>query len=390
MSRSRKRDATIAFVIVAAATVAAWRFLVSRREVIPEVNLQGAPLAFVGVRIFDGQSMIPDQTVVVAGEKIFVVGHATEVAVPQGARVIEGSGKTLLPGFIDSHVHIGFFDPKTVLAGGITTARDLAWPPDRILPLADRLESDLLAGPRLLVAGPMLTAPGGYPTKASWAPPGTGREVGDVTETRAAVKEFVALGADVIKVAQEPREGPVMSPEVLIAIVEEAHAAGLKVTSHLGSLDQLGIALDAGVDELAHGLWSNEEIPDDLIRRMVAAGMTVVPTLHIDPSAQRIENLRRFVAAGGRVIYGTDMGNTGPPPGIDPEELRLMVEAGMSPLDALAAATSRAADYLGLTDKGRIGGGKDADLVLVEGDPVADLKVLAAPSMVLRGGRIGR
>lgn len=127
--------------------------------------------------------------------------------------------------------------------------------------------------------------------------------------------------------------------------------------------------LEAGVDELAHGLWSNEPIPAPMIQRMVSAGMVVVPTLHIDPLPRRIENLRRFAAAGGRVVYGTDMGNAGPPPGIDVEELALMERAGMSRLQVLAADTSGAAEHLRLEGRGRIVPGALADLILVKGDP---------------------
>ncbi|MGH9269430.1 MAG: amidohydrolase family protein [Acidimicrobiales bacterium] len=187
---------------------------------------------------------------------------------------------------------------------------------------------------------------------------------------------------------RDRRSGPTLPPEVLRAVVEEAHAAGLKVTSHLGSLAELQIALDAGVDELAHGLWSDEEIPDALIHRMVAQGMVVVPTLHIHPSPTRLRNLGRFVDARGRVVYGTDMGNLGPPPGVDPEELALMVGAGMTPLRALSAATSDAARHLALPGRGRIVPGALADLLLVEGNPLEDLSTLARPVLVMREGRV--
>lgn len=346
-----------------------------------------SPVAFAGVRVFDGVAMLQDQTVLVVRGRISARGPASEVERPLDARVVDGAGRTLLPGFVDAHVHIGFYDPKTVLRGGVTAARDLAWPPERIFSLARRLAGRATEGPLLIAAGPMITAPGGYPTRASWAPAGTGLEVRTEAEAATAVADLAARGAGVIKVAQEPREGPVLPEEVLRAVVQEAHAAGLRVTSHLGSLGQLKAALDAGVDELAHGLWSDEEIPQPLVERMTAQGLTVVPTLHIDPTRVRIDNLGRFVAAGGRVVYGTDMGNTGPPLGIDPEELRLMVEAGMTSLEALAAATSGAADYLGLRDRGRIAPGAAADLVLVEGDPSRNFEALAQPLLVMREGR---
>jgi len=120
----------------------------------------------------------------------------------------------------------------------------------------------------------------------------------------------------------------------------------------------------------------------------MAASMTVVPTLHIDPSPARRHGVRSFVGAGGRVLYGTDLGNQGPPPAIDVTELSLLVEAGLSPARAIAAATSLAAEHLGLRMIGRVAPGYLADLLLVEGDPLADLQALTMVRLVSRTGRI--
>ncbi|GAC1374540.1 MAG: amidohydrolase family protein [Actinomycetota bacterium] len=340
--------------------------------------------------VFDGRALERGQTVVVEGSRIAAVGAASSVLAPPGSEVVDGTGRTLLPGFIDTHVHIGLCKPARILAGGITTARDLGWPESRIFSLAQRLAGDPTAGPQLLAAGPMLTAPGGYPLRARWGPSGTGRPVTSIEEATSVVQALAGRGAAVIKVAQEPRAGATLPPEVLHAIVQAAHHEGLAVSSHLSSLEQLDLALAAGVDELAHGLWSEEAIPGATLERMVAAGMSVVPTLHIDPSPARIDNLRRFLAAGGRVIYGTDMGNSGPPQGIDTVELALMCQAGMTVEEALAAATSVAAHHVGLHAKGRIAPGAVADVALVGGNPVADLAVLAHPLLVLREGRRAR
>ncbi len=341
--------------------------------------------AFCGAAVFDGVRSLGARTVLVEGGHIVAVGEAG--ARLPGYEAVPGQGRTLLPGVIDCHVHLGLLKPARVLAGGVTTARDLGWPARRIFRLAAELSANPLAGPGLLAAGPMLTARGGYPARARWAPRGTAEEVGSAAAAAAAVRGLADRGAAVIKVAQEPRSGPTLPVEVLHSIVAVAHGRRLSVTSHCGSLAQLELALAAGVDELAHGLWSNETVPAEVIERMVSAGMVVVPTLHVDSSEARIGNLRRFLEAGGQVAYGTAMGNAGVPPGIDATELSMMARAGLAPAEVLAAATSGAARHLGLAGVGRIAEGAVADLVLVDGDPLADLGVLARPVMVLRQGR---
>jgi imidazolonepropionase-like amidohydrolase len=309
---------------------------------------------FEDVLVFDGVTFVGTSNVVVEGSLVAAVE-------PSSGR----ARRTLLPGFIDCHVHLGFFRPSAVLRGGITTARDLGWP----------LGASLDGGPDVLRAGQILTAPRGYPSRAGWAPKGTAREVRDADDARAAVDEQIAAGARFIKIAQEPRIGPTIAPDVLEILCSRAHERGLIVTSHCGSLEQLELALAAGVDELAHGLWSDEPIPEPMVERLVAHGVVVVPTLHIDPSQTRIDNVRRFASAGGSVVYGTDMGNPPVPGGIDVDELNLLRAAGLSVEDSFAAATSRAASHLGLTDRGRIAPGVRADLVLVDGDAKEDLRV---------------
>lgn len=302
-----------------------------------------------------------------------------------------GDGLLLLPGFIDAHVHIGFFDPREVLDGGITTARDLAWPPDVIFELAERSVEAAFAGPRVLAVGPMLTVAGGYPMRADWAPSGTGREVAGGDEARAAVRDLHAAGACAVKVALNAAVGPTLPRPVLEAVVEESHGLGLKVTGHVTGLDELRKAVAAGMDELAHMLMSDETIPDDLIAEMVRRDMTVVPTLSCRFGSGRtlaVDNLRRFLEAGGRVVYGTDLGNDGPRPGIDPLEVTAMAEAGMSSLDIIRSATVTSAEWLGLDDTGRIEKGARADLIGVPVEALEDPLGLADVRLVIRGGRV--
>jgi imidazolonepropionase-like amidohydrolase len=338
------------------------------------------------VAVFDGVGdlPVPGQTVVAAGGLIERVGPAGQVSPPPGALVVDGSGCTLLPGIVDAHVHLDFYPPAAVLAGGVTTVRDLGWPAGRLAALHE-VAADPAASPRLLAAGQIVTVPGGYPTRAPWAPPGTARPVDGTAEAVRAVAELAAAGAAVIKVALDDRVGPTLPGPVLAAVVGAAAERGLAVTAHIGTAAEAAKALAAGVGELAHWPFDGHTLPDALVDRL-AESVVAVPTLHIDPSPARRAGVRRFVARGGRVVYGTDLGNVGPPPAADVEELRLLVEAGLTPGQAMAAATSVAAAHLGLAGTGRVAAGAWADLLLVEGDPLADLAALSRVRLVTRDG----
>jgi imidazolonepropionase-like amidohydrolase len=311
-----------------------------------------------------------DAVVLIEGERIRAAGSRDEIPVPPDARVVKMNGATLSPGFIDAHVHIGLADPGDVVARGVTTVRDLGWPADEIHALARGSGAASFEGPEVLAAGPILTADGGYPARSAWAPEGTAREIEDPQAAVWAVERTADEGACVIKIALNPPVGPTLDADTLGALVTAAHERGLRVTGHIHGLDELEKALDAGVDELAHMLMSDEDLPDETIRRMIGRGMVVVPTLSIRFGEERssaIRNLARFRAAGGRLVYGTDLGNEGPGPGIDPLEVTAMAEAGMTPLDIIRSATVGGAEWLGLRDRGSIEPGKLADIVAFDG-----------------------
>lgn len=336
---------------------------------------------------------LDDAALVIEEGLITEIGPSSSVAIPDGAEIVDASGMTLVPGFIDTHVHIGFADSAEVLAGGVTTVRDLAWPPGAIWPLVEHSKDPGFDGPLIVAAGQMLTTQGGYPTRAGWAPEGTGLVVTGPEEARAAVDAQADAGASVIKVGLNSEAGPTLDLETLSAIVDAAGERGLAVTGHVDNVEQLEKALDAGMSELAHMLLSGETIPDSVIERMVRAGMTVVPTLSILEGGgleAAIGNLARFRAAGGRVAYGTDLGNAGPQPGIDPTEIAGMTAAGMSPREIVAAATVDAAALLELGDVGILGEGMVADIVALGGAPLSDPIDLTDVQMVWRRGRRAR
>jgi imidazolonepropionase-like amidohydrolase len=351
----------------------------------------GETTAITGASALVGRDLVAvaDRTVVVSNGVIARVGGARDVSVPPGATVVEANGLTLVPGFVDAHVHIGFHSPAEVLRGGVTTARDLGWPPESIWPLVAKSAEASFDGPAIHAVGPIITAPGGYPSRAGWAPPGTALEVSGTGAARAAVDDVHAVGAINVKIALNPPVGPVFDAATLAAITDQAHGHGLKVSAHVHGLHQLHAALDAGVDELAHMLLGPEKIPDGTTARMVAQSMTVVPTLSIRFGLDRrraIDNLRRFLEAGGRVVYGTDLGNSGPRPGIDPREIAAMSKAGMTPKEIIRSATVDAADWLNLKGIGVLEEGHPADIVALAGNPLTTPKHLTDVRMLWRAG----
>jgi imidazolonepropionase-like amidohydrolase len=351
-----------------------------------------ATTVVTGARALIGRNLelVEDAAIVLGDEVILAAGARSESPEVAGSAVVDARGLTLLPGFIDSHVHIGFAAPAEVLSGGVTTVRDLAWPPGDIWSRVANSRAADFPGPQILAAGQMLTVPGGYPTRAAWAPNGTGRVIASPTEANEAVAEQVEAGACVIKVALNAQVGPTLDTRTLSAITEAAHAHDLRVTGHVYGLNELHKALDAGMDELAHMLMSPETLPPATINRMIAQSMTVVPTLGcFFDAAQEIavSNLRSFLDAGGRVVYGTDLGNEGPRPGIDPREVDALTRSGMPAIDIVRVATTGAAEYLGLGDRGALGAGLLADMVAVVWAPGMDPLELTQVAMVWRRGR---
>jgi imidazolonepropionase-like amidohydrolase len=305
---------------------------------------------------------------------------AGEPAPPEPQEEIRVDG-FLMPGVVDRHVHIGLSNPGAVVAGGVTAVRDLAWPADDIFSLAEASESPSFQGPLIRCAGPMITCPGGYPTRASWAPHGTGVEARDPQHAAEIAHHLLASGAAVLKVALNADAGPTLSDESLLAVCDVAHEAGTIVTAHCQGKGQAQRALGAGVDEFAHCPWS-ERLPDDLVRAM-AKRMRVVSTLDIHAFGRdtpevrtALDNLRRFVTEGGQVAYGTDLGNGPIPAGIHVGEAWHLYRAGLGPEDILRALTHRPLAH-----------GEPADLVVLGANPLENLGALGDLRLVIHGGR---
>jgi imidazolonepropionase-like amidohydrolase len=332
-----------------------------------------APLGWLG----PGR-LVEHVSVVVEGDRVAYAGESrsapsTEITVP-----LDG---VLLPAVADRHVHIALADPGAVLLGGVTAVRDLAWPPGEIFPLADASEGPSFNGPLIRASGPMITAPGGYPTRSEWAPAGTGLEVRGTEEAARAVRDVAARGAAQIKVSLNQEAGPTPSDDELVAVVQTAHELDLLVTAHVQGAGQAERALGAGVDEIAHTPWT-ERLSDDLVEAL-ARSTRIVSTLDIHsygvdtPELRTAEdNLWRFALAGGRVLYGTDLGNGPVPAGIDIREVIMLFDMGMG-AEAILEAMMRSP----------LEPGAPADLIGVARNPFEDIDALRDLRMVMRAGR---
>lgn len=248
-------------------------------------------------------------------------------------RAITGEPGVSLPPFIDHHVHLHLIDEHALPAGGIAGVVDLGGDPVGFARRGDAM-------PHVSYAGAFLTAPGGYPVGRPWAPDAITRIVtgpsshpGEPGGAATAVDEQASFGASVIKVALNSAVGPVLDAETLAAIVSSARAHGLPVVAHVEGDGMTRLAVDAGVDALAHTPFT-EDLDPTLIARAAASGQRWISTLDIhaaDPeSARRSDaNLRAFLGAGGSVLYGTDLGNGDRRVGVLAGELAALDRAGL-------------------------------------------------------------
>jgi imidazolonepropionase-like amidohydrolase len=331
--------------------------------------------------LFDGTTFIEGGAILVEGSEIVEVGSAEELR-SRASEVIDLGTSTLLPGVIDLHVHTGVIGSYPELVSeGITTVRDLGIP-ESVLPFPD--SGDL----RVIAAGPIITAPGGYPI------PVHGKAIAAVMEgadeASEKVRELVSKGAGVIKIAVTDGGGrwPSLSRQEVAAIVDEAHEHDLSVTAHVVDRRGAEIALAGGVDEFAH-LPCVNRLPRSLWSEIAKAEVPIVGTMR---AMSRfcdgvVAAAREFVRAGGNLLYGSDLGNPGIPFGIDVNELRLMMRAGLSLEEVLASATSLAGERLGLEPLGSISVGATADVIAVSGDLRDDLQLLEDPVFVMAGGK---
>lgn len=322
--------------------------------------------------------------VVIVGSDGRVAAIGPDLRVPEGVRSVRGGW--VGPGVVDAHVHLAFAGPDRAFPGGVIAVRDLgstlqSLPRWRMGPV-------LVAG-----SGPIITADGGYPSR-SWGADGVSVFLpGEPQAVRALIAEHIRCGVDLLKIALEPAGGlPVPSPAQLRVVVEVGHTAGLAVTAHALSAAMVERALDAGIDELAH--TPTEVLAPALVDRIAEAGISVVSTLQCHagiPGRGVSRNAAALVAAGVPLIYGTDLGNDGTQPGVDPRELDRLADAGLGREGALVAATAGAARAAGLTGRagdGTIRVGDVARLVVLDLDPLVEPAAWRRPAAVVAAGTL--
>jgi len=374
--------------------------------------------------IFDGESaqLRTDWVVLVRGEKIEAVGPANEIGTPAGAKVVELSGLTLMPGLIDAHSHILLHpysetvwndqvakEPlslrvaratnhlRNTLLAGFTTLRDLGTEGAGYadVGLRQSVEQGIIPGPRLQVATRAIVATGSYGPKgyaSEWNVPQGAEEADGIDGLTRVVREQIGKGADWIKVYADYRWGAggtahaTFTLEELKLAVEVAKSAGIPVSAHSTSTEGSRRAILAGVETIEHGDGLNPE----LFRLMKERGTALCPTLAV-ASAATMENKKRVfkqaLESGVTIASGSDVGVFAH--GDNAREIETMVAWGMPIVDALRSATSVDARVLHLEEKiGRVKNGLFADLIAVEGDPTKDVSALRRVRFVMRGGSV--
>jgi imidazolonepropionase-like amidohydrolase len=373
-------------------------------------------LALVGAKVYPSPAAAPllDAVVLTSGGVITVIGRRGEVQVPKDGRVIDCTGKTVVAGFWNSHVH--FTEPawnnaagapaasleehmqEMLTRWGVTTVWDLGSNPINSLALRRRVDSGEVLGPQILLTGSIFPK-GGHPV---YLPPQMQLpEAATPDEAAQMARDDLQMGLNGMKLFTGAYMGnkPVVNMDAAIAkaAVDVAHAQGKPVFAHPQNRIGVDVVLAAGVDVLAHTVPTEPDYTPEQLGQFKSQGTALIPTLSLwttvtlDPAATArlvqsgINQLKTFSANGGLVLFGTDVGFT---KGYDTSlELELMHQA-LSEREVLASLTTNPALYFKAAKKGRVEKGFDADLVVLDGDPAADVRNLAKVVYTIRAGQV--
>jgi imidazolonepropionase-like amidohydrolase len=401
-------------------------------------------LALINVRLVDGTGHDPieNTAIIIDGNRIKNVGLVTSY--PDNTNVVDLRGLTVLPGLIDCHLHLGgltkdqpgkaigkvsfidmasfFWDyfrnyahrRRLAIENGVTTIRSAGDHYPHIIRLRDKIAAGKLSGPRIFAPGPTITAPGGHPAGTIYKGnryiiENAVRQIADANTAREEVRKLVQGGVDCIKAIYSDinpmditQKVPRLSFDVLEALADETHRHNLRLMVHTGTPQETMDAVKAGADSIEHGILpgaNSFDFDDDLIKMMLDKGTYFVPTLAIawankDTYPAVFTGLKRTFkklhGAGVNIAAGTDSGTPGVVIGKGlHKELELMVEADISPIEAIIAGTRNAADNIAkASELGTIESGKLADVIAVFGDPLKDIRNTREIRLVIRDGEI--
>jgi imidazolonepropionase-like amidohydrolase len=364
-----------------------------------DVDRSKPVLALVNGLLIDGTGSepVPDAVVLIQDGKILAVGARSRIHVPPKAQVVDVQGGAILPGFTNAHVHDGF-NPANLKAwaqGGVTTIRDEGAGNLYVLRDLFTKRDGVLNQPeyaRIVSAGGMLGASNGYGSIF----------VSSEEEARKAILQELNWGADLIKVSEEDgyagKTGlPRLSSDILQSIVRITHEHGTKVSAHITQAKFMQMVVEAGVDDVAHMAY--DPVPAATFEAMVKKDIYLTPTFTVlrdfDAIGASVDNLHQFVAVGGKVALGNDYGGGKSMKyfelGIPMYEIEMMQQAGMTPMQIVVASTLNAAHVCNRDkDLGTLEAGKIADVLVVRGNPLRDLKTLKNVLLVIKGGQLIR
>lgn len=421
LTESRDRDLRFGVCIVIAALLLCFAQIAAAQQ---KSKNAGQQIILKGARIYPapGAPPIKDGTVVIEDGKIAAIGSSDVVdfKLRGHSRIIHCEGKTIVAGFWNSHVH--FTEPKWQNAStlpparlssqlqdmltryGFTSVVDTASVTSNTVALRARIEKGEIPGPRILTAGLALYPENGIPYYVLESiPPEVVKllkQPATPEEAVQAVDDDIAQGADIIKlfvvswVSRKGKHVPLpMRPDIVQAAVNEAHRKGKLVFAHPSTIEGVDLVLKGHVDVLAHTIEGPADWTPEVVARLKAANVSLIPTLALFNSATEINDgilheVKSYADAGGTILFGTDVGYLTNYPDVT-REFHLLKRAGLTFPQILASLTTAPAERLGFAKTtGRLAHGMDADLVVLEGDPAQDIMALSQVIMTIRKGRI--